>query len=431
MRLMLTLCLAGLLDMLTAQELYFPPLQGEDWATLSPDSLGWCPDKVDSLLAFVESRDTKSFIVLKDGKVVLERYFGTFTQDSIWYWASAGKSLMAAVIGLAQEDGYLDIDAPVSEYMGEGWTECPPEKEALITLRSQITMTTGLDDAVEADLTNNCFDPACFQYLTDAGTRWAYHNAPYRFTQEIVEEVTGINLTLYTRLRLGNAIGMKGGWFGNVYYSKARDMARFGLFMLAEGNWNNTPVMADMEYFNAMTTPSQGLNQSYGYLWWLNGQPSFMLPATQLVLDGPLLPDAPADMYAALGKNDQKIYVVPSEGLVVVRQGNNAGPVVAAASSFDNQLWMRLSDMECLTSTVANIPSEDWTALPNPATEQLQVTAEKPVRRLQLLNLHGQVLRMVAGAKINVADLPPGLYLLRAWGDERCWGTKRVVRGHH
>ncbi|MBV6654858.1 MAG: beta-lactamase family protein, partial [Mameliella sp.] len=345
MRLLFTLFLVvGSLGLMTGQNLYFPPAEGGDWETMSADSLNWCSEKIDSLLAFVESKDTKSFIVLKDGKIVLEEYFGTYSQDSIWYWASAGKSLMAVMVGLAQEDGYINISDPVSDYMGTGWTECPPDKEALITIRNQITMTTGLDDAVEENSSNSCFEPDCFQYLTDAGSRWAYHNAPYRFTQEIVESVTGVNLSIYTRIRLGNPIGMKGAWFGNVYYSEARDMARFGLFMLAEGVWNGNVIMADADYYNAMITPSQELNQSYGYLWWLNGQPSFMLPATQLVLNGSIISNAPEDMYAALGKNDQKIYVVPSQGLVIIRQGNNAGPVAAAASSFDNQLWARLSD---------------------------------------------------------------------------------------
>ncbi|MEQ8704401.1 MAG: serine hydrolase [Phaeodactylibacter sp.] len=427
MRLIYTLFLLSLLNAVSAQALYFPPTEGDAWATLSPDSLNWCPEKVDSLLAFVESRDTKAFIILKDGKILLERYFGTFQQDSLWYWASAGKSLMAAVIGLAQEDGYLNINDPVSDYMGLGWTECPPDKEALITIHNQITMTTGLDDLVEDDATNSCFEPACFQYLVDAGTRWAYHNSPYRYTQELVETATGVNLTLYTRLRLGNAIGMKGGWFGNVYFSKARDMARFGLFMLAEGNWNGTQVLTDTAYFNAMITPSQDLNQSYGYLWWLNGQPSFMLPASQLVLNGPLVPDAPADMYAALGKNDQKIYVVPSKGLVVVRQGNNAGPVAAAASSFDNQLWARLTDMECLTGTQESYHTLRWSVAPNPVRGQLKVRAAFSVSRLQLLNANGQVVRTVNGPNMNVADLSAGLYFVSVWSEGQLIGSERVL----
>jgi hypothetical protein len=52
-----------------------------------------------------------------------------------------------------------------------------------------------------------------------------------------------------------------------------------------------------------------------------------------------MMPNAPADMYAALGKNDQKIYVVPSKKLVIIRMGESAGNVQLAVSSFDNELW--------------------------------------------------------------------------------------------
>ncbi|MBK6945843.1 MAG: hypothetical protein IPH21_14410 [Flavobacteriales bacterium] len=54
-------------------------------------------------------------------------------------------------------------------------------------------------------------------------------------------------------------------------------MARFGLLMLNQGTWNTTPIMTDMNYFTDMTTPSQTINNSYGYLWWLNGQTSYHL----------------------------------------------------------------------------------------------------------------------------------------------------------
>jgi hypothetical protein len=67
-----------------------------------------------------------------------------------------------------------------------------------------------------------------------------------------------------------------------------------------------------------------------------------MLPTSQIVFNGFLIPNAPADMYAALGKNDQKIYVVPSQQLVVIRMGNAAGSPQSALSDFDNELWGRL-----------------------------------------------------------------------------------------
>ena len=112
-----------------SQELYFPPLTGDEWASLPPEELGWCSEKVDSLVAFLEEKNTKAFIILKDGKLVVEEYFGTYTKDSSWYWASAGKSLMGVMMGLAQEDGHLNIEDKTSDYLGEGWTSCNSEEE--------------------------------------------------------------------------------------------------------------------------------------------------------------------------------------------------------------------------------------------------------------------------------------------------------------
>lgn len=96
-------------------------------------------------------------------------------------------------------------------------------------------MIIGLDDVVEDDVINSCFEFVCFQYLVDVGMCWVYYNFFYCYIQELVEVVIGVNFILYICLCLGNVIGMKGGWFGNVYYSKVWDMVCFGLLMLVEG----------------------------------------------------------------------------------------------------------------------------------------------------------------------------------------------------
>ena len=151
-----------------AQSLYFPPLTGDEWETVAPSSLGWCDERIDSLYDLLEENNTKAFIVLKDGKIVLEKYFGTFVQDSAWYWASAGKSLTACLVGIAQQEGFLSIEDTTSSYLGEGWTACTSDQEEKITIRHQLTMTTGLDDQVPE---NYCTLDTCLIYKADAGTR--------------------------------------------------------------------------------------------------------------------------------------------------------------------------------------------------------------------------------------------------------------------
>ena len=55
--------------------MYFPPVNSNTWDTISPLQLGWCDNKIDSLYQFLDSTDSKAFILLKDGKIVLEKYF--------------------------------------------------------------------------------------------------------------------------------------------------------------------------------------------------------------------------------------------------------------------------------------------------------------------------------------------------------------------
>lgn len=327
----------------TPESMYFPPLSGTDWQTKTIASLGWNETELNNLYTYLQTKNTKAFLILKNGRIVAEKYFGTFTIDSNWYWASAGKTMTAFLVGIAQNEGLININNKTSQYLGTGWTSEPLAKENLITVKHQLTMTTGLDDGTgDAD----CTTPSCLLYKADAGTRWAYHNAAYTLLDKVVENATGRTYNTYFQQKIRDRIGMNGLWLpsgsNNVYYSTPRSMARFGLLLLNKGSWDGTSILADTNYLNAQVNTSQNLNPSYGYLTWLNGKSNYMLPQTQFVFSGALTPNAPADMYAALGKNDQKIYVVPSQKLVVIRMGESAGNIQLALSSFDNELWGKL-----------------------------------------------------------------------------------------
>ncbi len=329
-----------------AGDLYFPPVAGDTWEATSVASLGWNQHAVTELYNYLDQKNTRAFILLKDGRIVLEKYYGSFTATSNWYWASAGKTVTALLVGIAQQEGKLKLSDKTSQYLGTGWTSAAPAKEELITIRHQLTMTSGLDDGVAY---NHCTTPGCLVYKADAGSRWAYHNAPYTLLDQVLESATGSSFNQYFQQKIRDKVGMNGLWvkdgYNNVYFSTARSMARFGLLMLGKGKWDQTTVLSDAPYFNAQVNTSQDKNLSYGYLTWLNGKAGYMLPTLQVVFPNKLFPNAPDDMYAALGKNDQKVYVVPSQGLVAIRMGESAGNVQLAVSSFDNELWGYLKNI--------------------------------------------------------------------------------------
>lgn len=318
---------------------YFPPLASDEWETITPKELDWDEDEIQPLLDYLKSKGTKAFLILKDGRMALEWYAEDFSKDSPWYWASAGKTLTSFTTGIAQEDGLLRITDKTSAYLGEGWTSLSKQKEDLISVRDQLSMTTGLDDT-----RGDCKTPDCLVYIADAGTRWSYHNAPYTLLQDVVANASSRTFESYYNIKLRDKIGMNGQWIStngsnNVYWSTARSMARFGLLNQHEGEWNGTIILGDIDFLKDMKNTSQNLNKSYGYLWWLNGKDSAMIPQSQVVYDTELMPNAPTDLYAGLGKNDQKLYVVPSENLVIVRMGEDTGITTLGPSSFDDELW--------------------------------------------------------------------------------------------
>ena len=121
-------------------------------------------------------------------------------------------------------------------------------------------------------------------------------------------------------------------------------MARFGLLALNQGNWNGAQIL-NQKYFHDATNTSQNINLAYGYLWWLNGKSTYHLPQTQIQFSGSLIPSAPNDLFCALGKNDQKIYVIPSKNLVIIRMGKSANNSNFARSDFDEILWQKMNAM--------------------------------------------------------------------------------------
>jgi hypothetical protein len=95
-----------------------------------------------------------------------------------------------------------------------------------------------------------------------------------------------------------------------------------------------------------------------------------MQPQIPFVIPRDLVPPAPKDMFAGMGKNDQRLYVVPSQRLVVVRMGDPADTIAAAISGFDDELWKRINALPCATSVSGGVNSSP-NAWPNPASTSL------------------------------------------------------------
>ena len=197
-----------------------------------------------------------------------------------------------------------------------------------------LTMSSGL----RPDLT----------YMAPPATVFLYNTPVYAVTKRILTAATRSTLEAITRDWLTTPAGMTDtSWrkrpaaFADVgnptgLVISPRDMARFGQVILDGGRASDGRRIVSAAQLNATFARSIN-NPAYGHLWWLNGS-AYSIRPTGMRSDGQLIPAAPRDLVAALGALDRKLYVVPSQKLIVVRTGN-----AAPDRDFDQQLWLRLS----------------------------------------------------------------------------------------
>ncbi len=340
-----------------AQSDYFPPENNAEWQVVSPQELGWDSEALEDLVLWLGENETRAFVILKDGKLVVEEYYRAFQRNTPWYWASAGKTVTALLTGALENQGLLDIQNPTSDYLGEDWTSMTREQEENITVWHQLTMTTG----IEYDVTDtNCTLPECLSYREEPGEQWFYHNAPYTLLTNVLEsagekelnDIVDDVFSIIPGMQLQYLDGFSSE-FNRVVISRALDMARFGLFISRGAQWENAESVLSEEFYEAMISPSQDLNPSYGYLWWLNGQESFIPPGFSFSIQRSLTPEAPADMYSAVGLNAQILSIVPSQDLVVIRMGADPGSLF----EFKSEKWERLNNvLNINTSTEVEKP---------------------------------------------------------------------------
>jgi len=331
-----------------ADGLYFPPANGQ-WAHVDPASVGWDLKALDAALDYTRSAHSSSLVILLNGRILAEREWDVDgparyarlrvgkTSDGrvIEDVASAQKSLVAFLAGVAEGRHQLDLTAPVDRYLGAGWSKAERSAESAITVRHLMTMTSGLNDSLA--------------YLQPAGDSWRYNTGAYSRMIGVIEKSVGADIQTFTRDVLTGPTGMTDSrWLPRPWSSgndaanpiglatTGRDLSRYGLLILAGGKWNGNDLLRNPAYFRQMLTPSQPLNPSYGLLWWLNGQPRFQLAGATVSQPGSLIPSAPRDLVAALGALDRKCYIVPSLGLVVTRLGDQTG------EAFNNEFWKLL-----------------------------------------------------------------------------------------
>jgi CubicO group peptidase (beta-lactamase class C family) len=311
------------------------PFPVPDWPTATPAAEGIDAAGLASAGAIADADGSFCLLVIRHGHLVYENYWNGSSEATTNPSWSLAKSYTGTLVGIALDRGDIhDITDGVATYVPE-WAGTP---NAAITIKDLLSMTSGLswnvfeDYVTFATLTSNQTDYAVAQSVSNTpGTTWTYDNAAVQVFERVFENATGMQLDQYAETYLWSRIGMTSAhWahdasgsvtaYANVL-ATCRDHARLGYLFLHEGSWAGQEVVSSA-YVAATITPSQTMNEAYGYLWWLNAG----TPAEDAMMQpwpGLMVPFAPTDLFAARGFGNQFIDVIPSLDLIVVRFGQD------------------------------------------------------------------------------------------------------------
>ncbi len=355
----------------SAERSWHPKDLADGWPLARAEELDLNGCVLDSMTAAIDRGEdypnVHALIIAKDNQLVYEQYFTgrdrryregepdwvtvTFHPDTLHDSRSVAKSVTSALVGIALGAGAISsLDVPIAEYFPEQAALSRPELHR-ITLRHALTMSAGLDwnenDIPYTDASNHetimgsSDDPVAVvlnrSAVAEPGATWAYNGGLTTLLGVVVSRATGRPFGDYAREELFNPLGIdpvewggppawsgipelqwKGGepWARSVapfgaLWMRPRDFAKFGSLYLTDGRWQGEQVLpvgwvaeSTQKRYSVRSEDSDQYGEfGYGYSWWHN------LFRT---------PQGDVEVHTAVGNGEQRIYVVPSQNVVVV-----------------------------------------------------------------------------------------------------------------
>ena len=308
------------------------------------------------------TKKTRSLIVLYNDKIIGEHYADGFTKETPILGWSMTKSIVGTLYGILQKQGKIDINKTTGIPAWQG------DNRKNITYNDLLQMNSGLDweeryDKI-SDVTKMLFLAKNMPNVQEGkmashkpNTHWIYSSGTSNLLGGLLHNFTANEqeyLDLPYKLLL-DKIGMHSALIetdmeGNYVYSSygwanTRDWAKFGTLYLHKGNWDGEQLF-NPEWADYVANPTPTSNNVYGAHFWLN--------------KGGVYPDVPRDLYSANGFQGQKVFIIPSKNMVIVRMGLTEG------KSFDFNAMLR--DI---------IAAVDTSKTPETAAEKEATIAEK------------------------------------------------------
>ncbi len=275
-----------------------------------------------------------AMLVMVDGEVVYEAYDNGWDAVTPHRLASGTKSFAGVAAAAAEHDGLLSLDEPVSDTITE-WNQ--DGRKSKITIRQLLSLTSGIDAGENSEVLSYA-EAINAKSLHPPGTKFQYGPNPFQVFGELMRRKLAASeetLLDYLKRRIFAPIGMATGHWrtdaeGHPHvpsgaFVTAREWVKFGEWLRLGGRWQGESIVrqALLEPLKQGSEP----NPAYGITFWLGstGGESAGSDAAGRTTTPELSRNTPADMYMAAGAGKQRLFVIPSLKMVVVRMGETQG----------------------------------------------------------------------------------------------------------
>jgi CubicO group peptidase (beta-lactamase class C family) len=282
----------------------YTPLPGDDWKVSTPAGEGLDPMLLAELYFNAAKLETLyGLLVVKNGRLIAERYFNEGSVDQLSGRQSATKSFVSALVGIALDQGYLSsVDQKMMDFFPELADQITDPRKGQIRIRDLLQMRGGYPDEEQTPLYldimffsgNWHWVPHIvdFPLTGDPGTKFQYSNLTSHILGVIVARACNMDLKSYAQANLFSPMGAEvGGWStdadgynmgqGEIYVT-ARDMAKFGLLYLNDGVWEGSQVISAEWVGDSLKRYTKDIKLGgwltsrygyfrdigYGYQWW-------------------------------------------------------------------------------------------------------------------------------------------------------------------
>jgi len=279
-----------------------------------------------------------AFLVLHKGIPVAEAYKPQFNMHTRFLSWSMAKSFTNALVGILVRQGRIDINKPARI---KEWNN---DERSKITLNDLLHMQSGLkwneDYGNRSDVTMMLYCKSDMSRFAmeqpdahPAGSYWGYSSGTANIVSYLIRSQFDNDSTYYTFVDTAffNKTGMPDALFeadpsgtlvGSSYlYATARDYARFGLLYQNDGVFNGERILPE-GWVKYSISAASGSDGKYGSFFWINRSRK--------------LPSVPEDMYSCEGHDGQRIFILPTQDLIVVVLGYS--PKSKGGMDFDSLL---------------------------------------------------------------------------------------------